>query len=239
MKVRDALGLDDENTGIVISFVGGGGKTSSIFTLANELAGDGRKVLITTTTFMYNPDGIDDPNIDILGSYVTGEGKLKGISKERIDNILKEKIYDFILVEADGSKRMPIKAPAGHEPAVPSSTAIMLGVIGIDCYGKAIDRTCVHRPEIFADLIGASKGETIEDSAILSLVSAPNGLYKNCPKGARKVFLINKVLDADTEIIARRIGDIVLERCKEIDSVLIGAVQEQNPIKALLKGANL
>ena len=234
MKIATALGLDNEVTGGMISFVGGGGKTSSIFALANELAGAGRKVLITTTTAMYNPEGIENPNIDILGDHVTGEGKLKGISKERADQLFDGKKYDVILVEADGSKGLPIKAPAGYEPVVPSATTVMVGVIGIDCFGKAVDPAFVHRPELFAALTGVPCSGIVEDNAILRLVSSPEGLFKNCPEGAKKVFLINKVMDGASEEIAKRIGGKALETCDNIHGVLIGAVQEKEPIKVRL-----
>lgn len=40
----------------VITFAGGGGKTTSVYTYAAKLAADGKKVLIMTTTHMGMPE---------------------------------------------------------------------------------------------------------------------------------------------------------------------------------------
>jgi len=234
MKLTEALNLLPDNQGIMISFVGGGGKTSSIFTLANELAGVGKKVLVTTTTAMYNPVGLNHPNITVLGDYVTPEGKLKGITKERADKIYRENSYDFILVEADGSRGRPIKAPAEHEPVVPLSTNILIGVIGMDAFGQGLSSDYVHRPEIMQKITGASLLHRVDEELIVKLVSNPMGLFKECPPGAVKILLLNKILKEGTKDIARKIGNKVLDDCYSIDKVLLGAVQEEEPVKEVL-----
>ena len=43
----------------VISFVGAGGKTSCMLELARNLAAQGKKVLVTTTTHMEHPLNLD------------------------------------------------------------------------------------------------------------------------------------------------------------------------------------
>lgn len=238
MKISEGLELNHESTGMLIAFVGGGGKTSSIMALADELACGGRKVLITTTTAMFNPKGVRHPNIDVLGDHVTVEGKLKGITKERVDAILTEHQYDVILVEADGSRGLPIKAPAEYEPVIPELTSILVGVIGMDSYGRHIDSSVVHRPEIFTLLTGTVNGDKIDDNAIIRLISGPQGLFKGCPKGAKKVLLLNKALDDGTRATAERIAVQVIETCTDLHSVLIGAVQDHDPIHKLYRGGN-
>lgn len=235
MNISSALGLYKDSKEMVISFVGGGGKTSCIFSLAYELANEGNRLLITTTTAMYNPEKINHPNISVLGDYVTPEGKLKGISKEKVDDIKLGNQFDFILVEADGSKGRPIKAPADHEPVIAKSTDIMIGVIGMDAFGQKLDSAYVHRSEILADLTKTPIEGIVKDKVILHLVSNPMGLFKNCPPSSRKILLLNKVVDEKRKEIAMRIGYNILEACNTIDTVLIGAVQEQDPIKERLQ----
>jgi probable selenium-dependent hydroxylase accessory protein YqeC len=235
MKLIQALNLLPGSKGRMISFVGGGGKTSTLFALADELAEAGKKVLITTTTAMYNPEGVNHPGISILGEHVTVEGKLKGISTEMADKIYQRDCYDFILVEADGSKGRPIKAPAEHEPVIPRSTDLLVGVIGMDSFGKALSSEYVHRPELLAERAEAELGDIVNEEVITALVAHKLGLFKSCPKEAVKILLLNKVLEEETKEAARKIGNQVLNTCTDINRVLLAAVKEQEPVKELLQ----
>ena len=69
----ESLGININEKNI-ISFVGGGGKTTSIYTLANELSSLGKKVLVTTTTHMHMPK-----------DYINFKGDINEI-KERFKN---------------------------------------------------------------------------------------------------------------------------------------------------------
>lgn len=244
MKICTALSLPQNKTNnslpqnksqTVISFVGGGGKTSSILALANELADIGANVLITTTTAMYPPENISSTNISVLGDHISVEGKLKGISTDEVDKLAKEGCYDYILVEADGSKRKAIKAPADHEPVVPNSTDIMVGVIGMSVYQKKINEDFVHRPEILMRLTNTRMESPIDENVFLQLVKSPSGLFKNCPLHAQKVLLLNQVLDKEMQEIAYNIGINILNNCEQLDKILLGAVLERDPIKERLQ----
>jgi len=58
--------------------------------------------------------------------------KLKGLSPTLIDRIRDKGIADIILVEADGAKRCPLKAPNETEPVIPFSTTWTLPIVGLD-----------------------------------------------------------------------------------------------------------
>lgn len=234
MRLYEALGLALNGNGIMISLVGGGGKTSTILTLANELAKEEEKVLITTTTAMYKPKGVDNPNIYVLGDHLTPEGKLKGITLVKADAIYREGSFDYILVEADGSRGKPIKAPAEHEPVIPFSTGVVIGVIGMDALGEMISSSFVHRPEILAELTDANVDSTVDEELIVKLVSDAMGLFKNSPPDSRKILLLNKAIGTSLEEAALRIGSRVIALCNYVDRVIIGTVLEENPVKKLL-----
>jgi len=239
MRLTTALDLKQNNRKTrMISIVGGGGKTSTLFTLAYELAGEGEKVLITTTTAMYNPTGISNPNIFVLGDHVTAEGKLKGISKEAAERIHTDNEYAYILVEADGSKGRPIKAPAEHEPVIPDTTDILIGVIGMDAFGKEVTEVNVHRPEILSALTNPVNG-IVDEEVLIKLACHPQGLFKNCPASAGKVLLLNKVFNDRTKEIAIKVGDTIIRESRTIDRVIIGAVREEEPVIELIKGSIL
>jgi probable selenium-dependent hydroxylase accessory protein YqeC len=219
----------------VITLIGAGGKTTTMFTLAKELKLLGKRVLITTTTAIFYPhrNQYDDiiiaescskemfignssmeasapmsmvdapksmvgsmPGIVVFGRKVNTEGKLLGASKEDIDTLFKDNLFDFILVEGDGSRGKPIKAPAEHEPVIPSATTKIVGIIGMDAFGEKINSEYVHRPEIFCTITNSSMDDVIDVENIIELISNKNGLYKNTPLECEKYLLFNKV-DAD------------------------------------------
>ncbi|MGJ0845674.1 selenium cofactor biosynthesis protein YqeC [Tissierella praeacuta] len=209
MLIYEAIELNiDEKE--MISFVGGGGKTTTIFQLAKELILLGKKVLISTTTKIgvplkdqydylflkdlkhnFNPQ---NSTITILGEEIKGK-KLIGISPERLDEIFTRNIFDIILIEADGANRKTIKAPASHEPVVPISSTKTIGVIGLDSLGKSIDKNNVHRAEILSAISEKALLDIIDEETIIKLVLDKNGLFKNTY--GNKILLLNK---ADDEI---------------------------------------
>ena len=61
--------------------------------------------------------------------------------------------FDYVLAEADGSKRLPLKAHAAWEPVIPAATANVVWVVGASGLGKPVAEV-VHRPEIFCERCG-------------------------------------------------------------------------------------
>ena len=212
----------------LICFVGAGGKTTSLFRLAKELKACNKRVLVTTTTAIYSPgerdcdevildraDGSDvmkkriDPCICALGREVTAENKLLGVDNEYVTKLFMEKVFDYILVEADGSRQKPIKAPADHEPVIPDGTTKTVGVIGLDALGRQICSDSVHRPEHFCSLTGRTMGDRIDEEMVAKLILAPDGLFKSAPGGSRKYVLFNKVCTRELQKSSRCIVDEV------------------------------
>ncbi len=238
------------NSREMISVVGGGGKTTTIFQLASELRQLDRRVLITTTTAMYNPntdlynslvilengESIENTwekgTITVLGRAISSENKLLGVDNSFLDTIYKEEIFDFILVEADGSKERPIKAPASHEPVIPNLTCRTIGVIGIDALGKLINEVNVHRPEIFCQVTNSSLGDVITEETIMQLVVSKDGLFKGVPLTSKKYLLLNK---ADNEVQiqkAQLLGKVIGSKNFSIDGLLAGSMSNKR-LKAI------
>lgn len=237
----EALGLNVEKREM-ITIVGAGGKTTTMFRLAKELKTIGKRVLVTTTTAIFKPekscydsliigssieDAIIKPKkgtVTVLGKSISPEGKLMGITSEIINRIFHMEIFDYILIEGDGSKRKPIKAPGSHEPVIPNKATITIGLIGLDSIGKAIKDENVHRAEIFCDITASTVGELIDCHKIVKLIQSPYGLFKGVPLGSKKFLILNK---ADT--IARRtqgewIKDYLIRENNNIDDIVIGCM---------------
>lgn len=235
MKLYETLDITlNENE--LICFVGAGGKTTALFMLAKELKACKKRVLITTTTAIYSPDEnhydevvLDraenpdimtkriNPCVCVLGSEITAENKLLGVDKEYITQLFLEEVFDYLLVEADGSRQRSIKAPADHEPVIPNGTSKVVGVIGLDILGTQIDGASVHRPECFCRVTGRTMGERIDEEAIKKLILEPEGLFKTVPERARKYVLFNKADNRKREKAAMGVID---EIRREISSSL-------------------
>ena len=211
------IGLDPE-IDKVISFVGGGGKSTSMNVLAQEFKGMGNKVLITTTTMISYPEhkandefilgelpkgyGPKEGTITLIGKSILNE-KIKGLEFIELQEIYNRNIFDIILIEADGAKRKPIKAPAAHEPMLPEFTNVTIGLIGLDSLGKSLDESNTHRPEILRDIFDVCLPHIINKDDIVKLIRNNNGLFKNA-KGKR-IVLLNKADREELKLIGHEI----------------------------------
>ena len=161
--------------------------------------------------------------------------KLKGFSSGTVDTLSRSGLIDYILVEADGSKGKPVKAPGFHEPVLPTRTDILIGLTGFDCYGKRIETDTVHRISEFCEVTGKSKGETIDQDVLLSLVRSEAGLFKTAPAEAQRIWILNKVDDKERLAVAEKVGRHIFARASRLDAVMITALKQDDPVKALFR----
>jgi len=239
----------------LISVVGGGGKTSTIFSLANEYADKGFSVLVTTTTAIFHPDRegwkydflhLGDrqkvlkehytlkSKITVAGKlYDSNSGKIKGYLPDEIDALYSSGSFDYILVEADGSKRLPVKAPAEHEPVIPLLSTTTIGVIGLSCLGKPIDSDTVHRLDQFIEVTSSSIGDCITPSILAKLIGEEKGLFKSTPALAKKVLILNQAdtteLVSEGGITIRKIENSGEEK-KNFNLALICKMKSDKPV---------
>lgn len=159
----------------VISYVGAGGKTGSIYRRAGELLARGQRVVIATTTHMYVPGPDRGAFVDCAGKKeeeVLAEVK-KVLDRDGICTVgvrlsrepekfaapgeaLLEKVCrlaDTALIEADGAAHMAAKVPAEHEPAVAPFTDEVVIVMGLHAVGKTVLEAC-HRAELVQEVLG-------------------------------------------------------------------------------------
>lgn len=247
MNLSHALNLTSHD---VVAFVGGGGKTTAMFRLADELAAS-RSVLTTTstriflaqakqapvyTTFDPATESIEvlleraklyfDPHGQLLliGQLDEPNGKAVGIASETIDALAATHHVGAIVIEADGARSRPFKAPAAHEPVIPSSTRLVVPGVGIDVLGRPLTDEHVHRAELVSHLSGTPIGQPVTVDTVAMVLTHPQGGLKHVPPAARVIPLINK---AETPTARRLAGQLsrTLLTCPRIDSVLIGSVQ--------------
>ena len=165
----------------VTAIIGGGGKTTLMETLAEELAKKGR-VIITTTTHIRRPAryetllNADGPAVsaalDRSGIVcVASQAESGKLCAPRLSVQALSALADFVLVEADGAKRLPLKAHASHEPVIPAEAQRVIVVIGIDGIGRKISETC-HRSALYAQLAGAEESDAVTPQLAARVVKA-------------------------------------------------------------------
>ena len=87
-----------------------------------------------------------------------------------------EAATDYLLVEADGAKMLPLKAHAEHEPMIPECAKRTVCVVGIDGVGSPISLAC-HRAERFAQLADASTTDAVTPEMVARVLEA-EGLHE-------------------------------------------------------------
>lgn len=83
------------------------------------------------------------------------KGKLASFQKEFLEEVSREPV--LLLLEADGAKHFPVKAPAEHEPVICEKTGIVLNVYGMRAIGKKIKDVCFRIGEV-EKILGKTRG---------------------------------------------------------------------------------
>jgi molybdenum cofactor cytidylyltransferase len=237
--------------------VGGGGKTSLMFALANSLPG---RIVATTTTRIFAAQmklaaatvilsaenagnaaffAEVSANLDAFGQCLVigevGERREKafGIPLALPGKLLARPDVDYVLVEADGSRMRPIKAPADHEPVIPPATTVVVPAVGIDALARPLSESA-HRPEKIAELLNIPQSLIFKlqptPADVARILTHPSGGLKGVPEGARVIPLLNKV-ETETQLAAaREIARLTLQEPR-IERVVIGAVQTEEPVR--------
>ena len=206
-ELGPALGLGPHEH---IAVVGAGGKTTLVNHLSRHL--EGRRIL-TTTTKMGHDQAADLPvlvspsvsEIEAIEGLVVvwrviDEPVALGVAPVSCDRWFP--LVDHVIVEADGARRRPFKAPAGHEPVVPATATLVISVIGADALGYAIEDRC-HRPELVAQLAGCRSDVLLTPEAAARVLLHPRGNRASVPPGARLVFVVTKVNRQREALVSR------------------------------------
>ncbi len=224
----------------LVSIVGAGGKTTTMYTLADELARQGKRVITTTTTNIYFPkeDETDTlivasetprllkmlstiwrqhHRVTVAGS-VLGAGKLAGLQPDQPYELLMKSGADAVIVEADGARHHMIKAPAEYEPVVPPQTNVALLLMSANAINQPLSPEVAHRPERIAAVLGVDQGEILTPAYIALLMTSEQGGLKSIPENATAYLLITHVSVERWDAI-RELGELV-RRSRRVTGVL-------------------
>ncbi len=249
-----ALRLEPDKLGNwpCIALVGAGGKTTALFQLARMLAPRAAGALVTTTTHLgidqaqtadrsLRIDNSDDLRVGleqiapgevflITGPSLHDSPRLKGLSDELMDQLWKaaQERHLPLLVEADGARCKPLKAPAAYEPVIPDCANMVIVCAGLSGLGQPLEDGIVHRSKIFTELTGLKPGEVITPKALACLLTHPNGGLKNILPGMRRVLLLNQ---ADTPALEAQANEIAEHIADEYSAILTTSLSTNTVIR--------
>lgn len=163
----------------VTAVIGGGGKSTLLRRLGEELSREGSVLLCTTTKI--NPfSGISiactageirefDGRLLCAGTPIEG-GKL---TVPEIPMAELAERFSYVLVEADGSAGRPLKAHAAHEPVIPPEAERTILVLGASGFGQPIC-AAAHRPERYAALAAAALSDPVTPAMAARVLQGEN-----------------------------------------------------------------
>lgn len=184
----------------ITAIIGSGGKSTLLKALGLELMRAGNRVLLCTTTHMFPVAGVpwDGSNRRLdAAPWKPGAAHAPGCTCEACAGLARGSIcqagvldpetgklsaptkplgelaqrFDYVLAEADGSKRLPLKAHAAWEPVIPTGTANVIWVVGASGFGKPINEA-VHRPELFCERCGCKPADIATPERVAQVLNA-------------------------------------------------------------------
>ncbi|MHB1119260.1 MAG: selenium cofactor biosynthesis protein YqeC [Bellilinea sp.] len=209
IKLVEGLRADSKSR---LAFVGAGGKTTAMFSLARQMSGlvfclntahlaveqaklADHHVVVTEEEDLRRAFGDVTSGVLLFSGPANDRGRLEGLPLETAEKI--KTLADFhnlpVLIEADGARLLALKAPAPHEPPIPPWVNQVVNMVGLSVLGKPLNSEYVFRPEIFSELSGAGMGTTIHADHLVRYLQNPLGGLKNIPAEARKTLFANQL----------------------------------------------
>ena len=205
MELAALLGIRPGLTALI----GGGGKTTAMYRLAEELSRRGRVVCCTSThilppshlpvlacsTAEEAAQALARYGCLCLGTPAPG-GKLTApaLPLERL-----AVLADYVLLEADGSRGLPVKAHLPHEPVIPACAGRTVLLAGASGFGRPI-REAVHRPERYCALARAGPGDPVTPEQLAAVLMA---------EGWGDALFINQAETEEAMTMARRLAALL------------------------------
>lgn len=230
-----------------IALVGGGGKTTTMWSMAREFARRAPTIVTSTTKAGAPPPDVpcvawqaalpahklhDEVAAALAQSRLIAvtadpaKQRLQSIAPEIADELFFRCAASYVLNEADGARMKPFKAPADHEPVLASTTTLQIIVIGIDALGALIDEEHLHRPEMIVRMAGTAPGSRLTAAHIAAI--ARTYIEKTeLLEGIRNAALINR---ADSGPDDARVAELT-EVLPDLDLAAIVAATQQPSLR--------
>ena len=169
--------------GHIVSLVGGGGKTTLLYAMADYCARKGWRVLVTTTTHILQPaSGYAPDDAALAALWQAGHYAVIGTPAENGKLTLPQPQLlrrmaqaDAVFIEADGAKHCPCKVPAAHEPVLLPQSDIVLAVAGLSALGKPLREVCFRYDTICPQFLAAAPDAPLTPPMLAQLLASTQG----------------------------------------------------------------
>ena len=217
--------------GHIVSLVGGGGKTTLLYAMAQHCAAKGWKVLVSTTTHIQCPErnwARTEAQREAL--WATGQFAVAGAPAEggklTRPPALQEWMAqaDAVFLEADGAKRLPCKAPAAHEPVLLPESDLVLAVAGLSAVGRPLREVC-FRLENACTLLGVGPEMPLTPALLAKMLASDAGGRKNV--GARRFAAVLNQADTPERQAAGKTTQEILQTQYGVTAVLTQFSEEE------------
>lgn len=222
------LGLENAR---VIAIIGGGGKSSLMAALGEEFRHRDETAVMTTTTHIRPPrqNGYMGDDAAVLSDLlVTNRVMTVGMPAEEHkfgpSPLLEQlpELADRVIIEADGTKGLPLKVPNDREPVIPAFADAVIAVAGLSALGRPLGEVC-HRPELAKLRFDLEPDQIVTPELMAMLLSSPLAQRKDV--GSRPyAVLLNQADRARPDEIAA-LATLLLQ--KGVERVVTAALQRR------------
>jgi probable selenium-dependent hydroxylase accessory protein YqeC len=172
--------------------------------------------------------------ITLAGLLNPGTGKLEALPPGVLENMVPA--YDLVLLEGDGSRGLPLKGWADHEPVVPPCTSATIALIPISVLGEKISGETVFRLPQFLALSGAGEGDTITTGHLAAVITGGGARGLLSAARGKKLIFINQAegkrrREQARELAARLSNDVL----SGLEGIIAGSV-ERDQVEVLHRG---
>lgn len=231
MQFLDLVHLNPTSSiGLVVSVIGGGGKTTLLDRLASECAERELSVILTSTTKFEVNSSIsrivedetekfwsvlerrapDEHILAVAKGRFGGKNRLLGFNTQVVGEL--RRFADVVIVEADGSRQRSLKTHRQFEPVIPYETTSTIIICGADIVGEPLNDKTVHRAEMFAKKWDLRVDHTLTPEIVARELISPYSYLKNIPIHSGISIFINK---ADKNAVgARLLAENLKRKCE-------------------------
>ncbi|PKK89626.1 MAG: putative selenium-dependent hydroxylase accessory protein YqeC [Candidatus Wallbacteria bacterium HGW-Wallbacteria-1] len=222
-----------------ILLLGSGGKTTLMSVMCRLILTAAPRSFASTTTKIALPADWADHIIDLQSreslcscpergvvffhsgtetDRATGVVKALGISSSAAEELSG---MEPLIIEADGSRGLPLKAPASWEPvlvAPPFGVVLVMGVNGI---GKPLSNRFVHRCDLFSEITGLHHYDPVTEESLAQLILSPAGYGRQICDNPSAIIFNMAQLNSCGEFETGPFDEI-MEKVRKVNSDVLG-----------------